>query len=147
MPMPDKCVDELFKYLDVADKGTLLWFLDFELQGGATNDIPVDATAYAHRDVLFYSSSYGIDIGRVTKATRSFMTGINDVIVSNMPYENFGVYPGYVDPEVPNGQEAYWGPNLAKLERIKREIDPKDVFHNPQSVRPAGSGYTETLGS
>lgn len=136
-PMPDKCVDDLFKYLDTADKGTLLWFLNFELQGGATNDIPSDATAYAHRDVLYYSESFGIDIGRVTKTTRSFITGINNVITSNMPREKFGSYPGYVDPELRNGQQSYWGPNLPRLERIKREIDPEDVFHNPQSVRPA----------
>ncbi|KAH8811103.1 hypothetical protein F5884DRAFT_671455 [Xylogone sp. PMI_703] len=138
-PMSDKCVDNLLKYLDTADKGTLLWFLNFELQGGATNDIPSDSTAYAHRDVLYYSESFGIDIGRVTKTTHNFITGINDVITSNMPDEKFGSYPGYVDVELPNAQESYWGANLPRLERIKREIDPTDVFHNPQSVRPARS--------
>jgi hypothetical protein len=137
--MPAACIDHLFNYLDTADKGTLLWFVNFELQGGATNDIPTDATAYAHRDVLFYMESFGIDIGRVTHTTRNFITGINEAITSRMPNTTFGSYPGYVDPELPNGQESYWGPNLAKLERIKRAIDPKDIFHNPQSVRPAAS--------
>jgi hypothetical protein len=137
--MPSSCVDDLFNYLDTADKGTLLWFLNFELQGGATNDIPTNAAAYAHRDVLFYMESFGIDIGRVSHTTRNFITGINDTITTGMPNTTFGSYPGYVDPELPNGQEAYWAPNLSKLEHIKRAIDPKDVFHNPQSVRPAQS--------
>jgi hypothetical protein len=135
--MPAACIDALFHYLDKADPDTALWFLNFELQGGATNDIPADATAYAHRDVLLYSESFGIDIGRVDEKTRKFITGINDTITTAMPKTVFGSYPGYVDPRLPNGQEAYWGTNLKKLERIKRDIDPKDVFHNPQSVRPA----------
>jgi len=29
-----------------------LWFVIFDLQGGATNDIAQNATAYAHRDAL-----------------------------------------------------------------------------------------------
>jgi len=137
--MPSACVDNLFNYLDTVDKGTLVWFLNFEMQAGATNDIPAEATAYAHRDVLLYMESFGIDIGRVTHTTRSFITGINDTITTGMPQTTFGSYPGYVDPELRNGQQAYWGTNLLKLERIKRAIDPKDIFHNPQSVRPASS--------
>lgn len=133
--LPASCVDSLFNYLDTAHKGTPLWFLNFELQGGATNDLPTDAAAYAHRDILLYSESFGIDISRVSPTTRGFLTRINEIITSSMPDRKFGSYPGYVDPELPNGQEAYWGVNLPKLERIKGDIDPKDVFHNPQSVR------------
>ena len=132
--LPSSCVDKLFQYLDTARKGTPLWFLNFELQGGATNDIPTNAAAYAHRDVLLYSESFGIDIGRVSVTTRDFITGINKVITTAMPNRSFGSYPGYVDPALPNAQEAYWGSNLPELERIKQAIDPQDVFHNPQSV-------------
>jgi hypothetical protein len=135
--MPSSCIDSLFHYLDTAEKDTALWFLNFELQGGATNDVSADSAAFAHRDVLLYSESFGIDIGRVDVATRKFITGINETITKAMPNTVFGSYPGYVDPLLPNGQEAYWGPNLPKLERIKRDIDPKDIFHNPQTVRPA----------
>jgi FAD binding domain/Berberine and berberine like len=137
--MPSSCIDSLLHYLDKAEKGTALWFLNFELQGGATNDIPQDATAFAHRDTLLYSESFGVDIAALSPITKKFVRGINDAITTAMPNTVFGSYPGYVDPELPNGQEAYWGSNLPKLERIKRQIDPKDTFHNPQSVRPATS--------
>ena len=33
--------------------------------------------------------------------------------------------------------EDLWGENLPRLRRIKAKYDPGDVFHNPQSVRPA----------
>jgi len=50
-----------------------------------------------------------------------------------------GAYAGYVDPaiELNEAQEAYWKVNLPKLRRIKKEVDPMDIFHNLQSVRPA----------
>jgi hypothetical protein len=48
------------------------------------------------------------------------------------------LYPGYVDPELPNGPQQYWRTNLPRLEQIKAVVDPGDVFHNPQSVVPAG---------
>jgi len=137
--LPPSCVDSLFHYLDTVEKDTALWFMNFELQGGATNDIPADAAAYVHRDVLLYSEAFGIDIGRVDAATRGFITGISETITKAMPNTDFGNYPGYVDRELPNGQHSYWGANLPKLERIKRDIDPKDIFQNPQSVRPAAS--------
>jgi FAD/FMN-containing dehydrogenase len=51
-----------------------------------------------------------------------------------MPDATFGAYPGYVDRELTNGPEQYWGPNLETLIEIKSAADPHDIFHNPQSV-------------
>jgi hypothetical protein len=141
--LPLSCIDNLFAYLDTAEKGTPLWFLNFELQGGATNDVSADAAAYAHRDVLLYTESFGIDVSRVSETTKTFLTQVNEIIASAVPGEKLGSYPGYVDPELRDGQESYWGVNLPKLERIKRDIDPGDVFHNPQSVRPAGGNHID----
>jgi hypothetical protein len=52
----------MFEYIDSAGKGTLLWFLLFDFQGGYTSDVPADATSYAHRDVLFWLQSYSINL-------------------------------------------------------------------------------------
>ncbi|ELR04311.1 hypothetical protein VC83_06007 [Pseudogymnoascus destructans] len=136
----DEVIDNLFAYLDEVAKGTLLWFLVFSLTGGAVNDIAQDATSYAHRDALFYFESYGISLVKVSKTTKDFIAGINTTIKNGVPgVEDLGSYAGYVDPELPNGPQQYWRTNLPKLEQIKAVVDPGDVFHNPQSVRPAGS--------
>ena len=137
--IPDRVIDSLFSYLDRIDKGTLIWFIIFDLEGGRTNDIPREATAYAHRDALFYMQSYAVGIPRLRDKTRSFLRGVNETVKIGMPGSDFGAYAGYVDPELKNGQKQYWRMNLPRLERIKLKVDPTQVFWNPQSVRPAGS--------
>ena len=64
---------------------------------------------------------------------------MNDVLEGSLQGHKLGAYAGYVDPQmdVAVAQEAYWKGNLPQLRRIKKEIDPMDLFHNLQSVRPA----------
>ncbi|EHL01268.1 putative Reticuline oxidase-like protein [Glarea lozoyensis 74030] len=135
--IPATTIDAFFKYLDTVDKGTLIWFAIFDLEGGAINDIAPSATAYGHRDALFYLQTYGVGITGVTSKIRNFITGMNDVINSGFPGKTLGAYAGYVDPALPNPQQRYFGSNLPELERLKKVLDPKDIFHNPQSIRPA----------
>lgn len=136
--IPDATVDKLFDYVAKTDKGTLLWFVIWDLEGGAINDVAPDATAYGHRDALFYHQSYAVNlVGRVDDKIRNFLTGFNKVITDGLGRE-LGAYAGYVDPALgENGQKAYWGDNLPRLQQIKSAVDPKDIFHNPQSVRLA----------
>ncbi|TFK61310.1 FAD-binding domain-containing protein [Pluteus cervinus] len=132
--IPQNTIHDLFNYIQNTDKGTLLWFVIFDLAGGKTNDISQDATAYAHRDALFFVQSYGAGLISVSSTTKSFLTGINKLISNGMPNADFGAYAGYVDPALGNAQHQYWGTNLPRLQRIKTAVDPTDVFHNPQSV-------------
>ena len=135
--IPDNVIEELFKYLDTTKKGTPIWFAIFDFQGGAVTDVPLDATAYAHRDALFYLQSYAVDLGKMTNTTREFVRGINRVVEIAMPDDaKLGTYAGYVDPELEDAQRAYWLGNLPRLEGIKGVVDAGDVFWNPQSVRP-----------
>lgn len=132
----DEGVDAMFKYIDTVHKDTPAWFIIFDLEGGAINDIPTDATAYAHRDAIMWMQSYAISLfGSVSNTTKSFLNGLNEAIASSRPRALYGTYPGYVDPYLEDPQSAYWGSNLPRLQRIKADIDPRDVFHNPQSVR------------
>ncbi|KAJ7584020.1 hypothetical protein C8J56DRAFT_1005180 [Mycena floridula] len=138
--IPMSGIENLFKFFD-SDKGTLsqIWFAIFDLEAGAVNDVAQDATAYAHRDALFYLQTYAVGLFGMTDTIRNFITGINQIIQDSMPGVDFGAYAGYVDPALENAQAKYWGSNLPRLEAIKTAIDPNDVFHNPQSVRPTGS--------
>jgi hypothetical protein len=60
--LTDDDVDKLFEYIDNADKGGALWFIIWDVEGGAINDIPDHATAYGQRDVLFYHQAYAVNL-------------------------------------------------------------------------------------
>ncbi|KAL1618757.1 hypothetical protein SLS56_010448 [Neofusicoccum ribis] len=136
--MTDDAIDALFAYLDKVDTGSLIWFIIFDLAGGAINDVPLADAAYSQRDTLYFLQSYAVDIGSVGQKTRDFLDGVNSLIADHVPGVA-GAYPGYVDPALADGQQQYWGPNLERLEKIKAQVDPNDLFHNPQSVKPASS--------
>jgi FAD binding domain/Berberine and berberine like len=132
--IPSSSIDVLFHFMDTTPSESLAWFVIFDLEGGAINDTPMDATSYAHRDTLFWLQSYAIDAGPVLQKTKDFLDGINNIVSSSLPGATLGAYPGYVDPRLQNALVAYWGSNLERLMKIKAAVDPDDLFHNPQSV-------------
>ncbi|KAJ7173714.1 hypothetical protein C8R46DRAFT_120639 [Mycena filopes] len=142
--IPKTGVQDLFNYFDSADKGTLIWFAIFDFQAGAVNDVAQNATAYAHRDALFYMQTYAVGIGSLSNATTAFVTGMSDKVTDSMPGVEFGAYAGYVDPKLTDGPQEYWGTNLPRLQTIKATVDPGDVFHNPQSVSPVRGAVNGT---
>lgn len=125
----------LFTYLHSAPKGTQAWWVIFNLEGGATNDVPMNATAYVHRDAVMWMQSYAV-VGFEPPGfiTKRFLNRLHEVVLGNRPPGPLRSYPGYVDPFMKDGQMAYWGTNLPRLQDIKTAVDPKDTFHNPQSV-------------
>lgn len=128
-----KTIKDVFKLFDSDDKGTIAWAAIFDLEGGAINDVAQDATAYGHRDALFYIQTYAIGIPKVSQKTKNFLTNINKVLEDSMPRAELGAYAGYVDPALTNAQEQYWGTNYPRLQKLKLKYDPDDVFHNPQA--------------
>lgn len=133
--MPSSTIDDLFDYLDTADKGTLTWFVTFSLVGGAINDYPKNATAYPHRDVMYWMQSFAVNaLGPVLDSTYDFLDGINDLITRSVPGSAEHAYLGCPDPRMDGVERAYWGVNLPRLEEMKGVFDPKDVFRNPQGV-------------
>ncbi|KAI0147186.1 hypothetical protein GGR57DRAFT_505926 [Xylariaceae sp. FL1272] len=141
--LSEDTITDVMNYLDDTDQGTLLWFLIFDATGGAISDIPMNATAYSHRDKVMFCQGYGIGGLTLSQTTKDFMNGIIDTI-QNSTTETLTTYPGYVDPNLVNPQDSYWGPNLDTLGSIKTKWDPKDTFHNPQSVRPGEQVVAES---
>lgn len=132
----DATADRLFQYLATAENGTELWAVNFEVGAGAINDVAVGATAFPHRDKLWWMLSYAKTKGPVSQTTVNFLAGLNNVATSGKPTAVYGEYAGYVDPREDNerARTDYWGPNLQRLRRIKAAVDPFDIFHNQQSV-------------
>ncbi|KAL0563074.1 hypothetical protein V5O48_019002, partial [Marasmius crinis-equi] len=130
-------IQSVFELFDSKNKGSPGWFAIFHLVGGAMNDVPIDATGYPHRDVLYFLESYIVGIPTITENNRKWLNDLIATIENSFPNGNLGAYAGYVDPFLPDGQNKYWKSNYPKLRQVKREVDPGDTFHNPQSVVPA----------
>ncbi|KAB2573630.1 FAD-linked oxidoreductase azaL [Lasiodiplodia theobromae] len=132
----------VLKQLHDGDAGHAGWWVLIDINGGAVADVAVDATAFPHRDALYYFQIYvsstekEIDdagFGFVDKAMGLLQEG--DAAAS----ERYGVYPGYPDARLNNPQQKYWGSNLPRLEKIKAVLDPEDVFSTAHGVKPARS--------
>ncbi|TDZ33027.1 FAD-linked oxidoreductase sorD [Colletotrichum spinosum] len=133
--LTEKGIQDVMNYIDAADRGTLIWFLIFDVTGGAINDVAMNATAYRHRDKIMFCQGYGVGFPTLSQKTKDFMSGVASTIRKASPNE-LSTYAGYVDPTLEDAQDKYWGTNLPALQRIKAEWDPEDLFSNPQSVRP-----------
>ncbi|TDZ17001.1 FAD-linked oxidoreductase sorD [Colletotrichum orbiculare MAFF 240422] len=123
-------IADLFEYLKVKSQLSTSWSIKFTASGGAVADVPMAATAFAHRDKLMFYQSYSVDDSR---ETRSVLDGFHEKLLNLVHDEHQSTYPGFSDPELRNPQRAYWGSNLPALEQIKASWDPSDIFHHPQS--------------
>jgi FAD/FMN-containing dehydrogenase len=103
--------------------------------GGAINHISPTATAFVHRNMLF-----GLQYGAYWKGNDS-STGIQWVKNFRQAMQKYvtgAAYVNYIDPSVPNWTRAYYGSNYQRLQSVKQQVDPKNVFHFQQSIRPPG---------
>ncbi|KAH7162180.1 FAD binding domain-containing protein [Dactylonectria estremocensis] len=131
-------ITEVFDYMDNADRGTVLWAIIFNSEGGAMGDTTANDTAYPHRDKMMMYQSYAVGLPKVTDTIRDFLDGVHTKIQGGAPGANT-TYAGYIDTQMDREEatEAYWGSQLPRLRQLKKEWDPEDVFSNPQSVQPA----------
>ncbi|KAK3985245.1 putative oxidase [Cladorrhinum sp. PSN332] len=130
-----EAIKKLFSWTDKAEKGTMLWAIIFDASGGIIEDIPQDSSAFAHRDKVMFYQSYGVGLP-LKQATKNFLTGFHNQVLSLAKPGTWGTYPGYVDDALTEPQRQYWDSNLGVLQKIKGRWDPYDLFHNPGSVRP-----------
>jgi FAD/FMN-containing dehydrogenase len=103
--------------------------------GGAINRVPVDATAFPHRDVLFLVSmdtswSTG-DSPEVVRRNLEWLAALHEEMGE---FASDAAYLNFTDPDLAGWRSAYHGPNLARLTEVKGRYDPDRVFCFPQAV-------------
>lgn len=109
--------------------------ISLDAYGGAINRVAADATAFVHRNALFsaeYSGSWNAnDPASVVAANRAWL---KDTWQSMRAYASGFAYQNYLDPDQPDWLYAYYGSNLARLQRAKVTYDPGNFFHFAQSI-------------
>jgi FAD/FMN-containing dehydrogenase len=103
--------------------------------GGAINRVAADATAFVHRDALFsiqYNATWNADDAAETiTANREWL---NAIYKTMQPYASGQAYQNYIDPQLTNWQQAYYGANFARLQQVKAKYDPENILHFQQSI-------------
>ncbi|MGH2510628.1 MAG: BBE domain-containing protein, partial [Ktedonobacteraceae bacterium] len=103
--------------------------------GGAINRIAADATAFVHRSALFsiqYTASWNAtDPASVASANHQWL---NNTWQTMRPYVSGEAYQNYIDPDLTDWQQAYYGANLPRLQHVKAIYDPDNVFRFAQSI-------------
>jgi FAD binding domain/Berberine and berberine like len=106
--------------------------------GGAIANVGPDATAFPHRGGTRYCIQYG-STWTSASATEQRLKDMDTCYTAMRPYVSGSCYVNYCDLEVADWATAYWGQNLARLQKIKSAFDPDNVFRHAQSVPPLGA--------
>jgi len=102
--------------------------------GGATNRVPVDATAYPHRDVEFIMNVHGrwddpADDERGVAWCRELFAAVT-------PYATGGVYTNFMMEEESDRLGAAYGESWDRLVELKNKYDPDNFFRLNQNIPP-----------
>ena len=119
------------------------WEIFLEMHGGeksAITRVNSTATAYAHRDkfLLFQFLDTGTN-GHIPEEGFTILKTFIDSVTHFMADADWGMYANFLDTQLAgnDAQRLYWGDNLPRLRRIKADLDPRDVFWNPQGISPS----------
>jgi len=111
--------------------------ITLEACGGAMNRPGSAATAFVHRDALFlaqYATTW-TSPGRRSDVIRQ-QTWLRAYYQSLHPHASGQAYQNYVDPDLADWPDAYYGANYPWLTLVKTSFDPANVFQFPQSIVP-----------
>jgi len=119
---------QLAKFAAVVEaRGAASGALLIDAYGGAINRVKPAATAFVHRNVLASIQYYAGGAG-----ARAW---VDSSRASLEPAVSGAAYVNYIDPDLANWEQAYYGANLARLRTVKKKVDPHNIFHFPQSIR------------
>jgi len=103
--------------------------------GGAAARLPIDSTAYPHRDAAFIMNVHArweeaADDSKCVGWARDFFD-------ATAPYSTGGVYVNFVSDAADAARvQAAYGSSYPRLRELKAKYDPNNVFRTNLNVRP-----------
>ncbi|KAI1117714.1 Glucooligosaccharide oxidase [Nemania sp. NC0429] len=130
-------LESYFKYLLQEGPSTpITYFIGAQLYGGADSQITANTAAdsFGHRDAMWTFQHYGSvdDKADFPEKGVRFVKGLNEALGSG-----HGASNNYADDslEPDEARQLYYGEKLGGLVKLKRVLDPHNVFSHPQSIR------------
>jgi hypothetical protein len=103
--------------------------------GGKINRVPTRATAYAQRDAEFVMNVHGR--WETPSEDNACIAWSRDVFKAITPFATGGVYVNFMTQEETDRVAAAYGPNFARLAKLKAKYDPTNLFRSNQNIAPA----------
>ena len=131
--LSDGALDVMVDYAEKLPTGQCEIFLAH--LGGAASRVPMDRTAYPHRDTQFILNVHtrwddeAQDEECVAWARRFFD--------ATAPFATGGVYVNFMPEDETERVRAAYGPNYERLAKLKKRYDPNNFFRLNQNIRPS----------
>ena len=101
----------------------------------AVNDVPVEATAYPHRNINFVMNVHTRWSDR--KQDETCIGWARNLFDKAAAYATGGVYVNFMpEDETQRVEKGAYGPNFERLTKLKAKYDPDNLFRMNQNVRP-----------
>jgi len=102
---------------------------------GAAGRVKPNATPWAYRDAKWSSVIVGVDPDPANKETitswaRNYWSALH-------PHSAGGAYVNFMMEEGEDRVKATYGKNYARLAKLKKKYDPKNLFRVNQNIRPS----------
>jgi FAD/FMN-containing dehydrogenase len=107
----------------------------FDAYGGVINRVAPADTAFVHRSSLAclqYVAPWSMSAPSTTITANQ--TWLNEMYTAMRPYVSGSAYQNYIDADLTDWQQAYYGSNLARLMSVKSKTDPTNLLHFTQSI-------------
>ena len=103
--------------------------------GGLVNRPAAGATAFVHRTQRMHCAYLSFWGTRDPPAMAAACTQwVRDTQAVLAPHASGEAFQNYIDPELTDWEQAYYGANLARLKAVKRRYDPAGRFSFAQGV-------------
>lgn len=118
--------DTVEAIVELFEKGRVPW-ANFRHVGGAVNDVPADATSYAHRtqEVLVTAMDLYPDRRNIDPAWQRFL-----------PFVTGNYLNLETDTSERTVREIYPSPTYERIQRLKSQYDPNNVFNRNFNIPP-----------
>jgi len=108
--------------------------------GGAINQMKPTETAYVHRgfDWLFtVEMNWWQPTDPPEQVQANLQWQQNFYNLANQQTGAVGAYQNFSDPSLGDWPIAYYGENYPRLQKVKKQVDPKSFFTFAQAIQPA----------
>jgi FAD/FMN-containing dehydrogenase len=124
----ERMTPDVAREMEILLQSRSLFMLQLRSLGGAVNDISPQETAYAHRTQQFFVSALAGDFQeqRLVRNWESLAPMLNGL------YINFET-----DTSIERVKEAYPSPVFERLQQLKAEYDPGNIFNRNLNIPPA----------